>query len=127
MSVDNPCNEIICVILQLEAEKLLEKGVREAGKGQISFDIVLSCEALGEAELAEAPDLMAEAYKRIGMLWGMRFPALSLSIWRRAEELYHEIGDEKEIELLKPNLALSLFLTAERIDVRWFTSVPFQN
>lgn len=34
------------------AEKLLEKGVREVGKGQISFDIVLSCEALGEAELA---------------------------------------------------------------------------
>lgn len=96
------------------AEKLLEKGVREVGKGHIVFDIVLSCEALGEAEQAESPEMMAEAYKRIGMLWGTRFPALSLSIWQKAEGLYQEIGNEKEIELLKPNLALGLFLTAEK-------------
>lgn len=96
------------------AEKLLEKGVREVGDGQIAFDIVLSCEALGEAERAESPEMMAEAYKRIGMLWGVKFPALSLSIWRKAEELFRETGNEKEIELLKPNLAHSLFLIAEK-------------
>lgn len=96
------------------AEKLLEKGIREVGNGQIAFDIVLSCEALGEAERAKSSGMMAEAYKRIGMLWGTRFPALSLSIWRKAEDLFRETGNEKEMELLKPNLALSLFLIAEK-------------
>ena len=66
------------------AEKMLEQGVIMMGKGQIAFDPILTCEALGEAEKADAIDLQAEAYKRIGMLWGKLYPALSLSIWRNA-------------------------------------------
>ena len=65
------------------AERLLAEGIKALGGDLVMFDPILTCEALGEAEKADALDLQAEAYKRISMLWGKQYPALSLSIWRR--------------------------------------------
>lgn len=98
------------------AEELLRSGVREIGPGLVVFDIILTCEALGEAELADDPDLTAEAYMRIGTLWGRKYPALSLSIWRKAEKLYSSANQKIEVEKLKPNIILSLFLAAEKFE-----------
>lgn len=99
------------------SERMFKEGVREVGKGLLSFDTVLTCEALGEAEIAGAIDLQAEAYKRIGMLWGKDYPALSLSIWRKAEKFYQESGQSKDLDLLRLNLSLSCFLAGEKYEV----------
>ena len=96
------------------AEKMLEQGVIPLGSGEIAFDPILTCEALGEAERADATVLQAEAYKRIGLFWGKMYPALTLSIWRNAERLYEETHQEQELAPLRMNLALSLFLTGDK-------------
>ncbi len=99
------------------AEKLLENCVKVSDKGAMVIDLTLCCEALGEAEEADALDLAAESYKLIGSLWGKQYPALSLSLWRKAEELYAKTNNTNELEQLKPNLSLSLFLTGEKYEV----------
>lgn len=98
------------------AERMLKEGVKRIGKDALVFDPILTCEALGEAELVGANDLQAEAYKRIGMLWGKNYPALSLSIWRKAEKYYKESGQSQELDFLKLNLSLSCFLVGEKYD-----------
>lgn len=96
------------------AELMLKEGAKRIGKDALVFDPILTCEALGEAELAKASELQAEAYKRIGMLWGKNYPALSLSIWRKAEKYYKESGQSQELDFLKLNLSLSCFLVGEK-------------
>lgn len=96
------------------AERMLKEGAKRIGKDALVFDPILICEALGEAELAGANDLQAEAYKRIGMLWGKNYPALSLSIWRKAEKYYKESGQSQELDFLRLNLSLSCFLVGEK-------------
>lgn len=96
------------------AERLLAEGIKALGGDLVMFDPILTCEALGEAEKADALDLQAEAYKRISMLWGKQYPALSLSIWRKAEKLFEVLGQEQELNCLRMNLALSCFLTGEK-------------
>ena len=98
------------------AELFLQQGVKQVDDGAVVFDPILTCEALGEAECADAIDMQAEAYKRIGMLWGRQYPALSLSVWRQAERLYNDLGQANEINFLKLNLALSCFLTGEKYE-----------
>lgn len=98
------------------AERMLEQGVIPLGDGQIAFDPILTSEALGEAEKAEALELQAEAYKRIGTFWGKLYPALTLSIWRNAERLYKELNHEQELTQLRMNLALSFFLTGDKYE-----------
>ena len=99
------------------AEQLLEHGIILLGDGAVAFDPILTSEALGEAEKADAKDLQAEAYKRIGMFWGKMFPALTLSVWRNAERLYKELNQEQELSPLRINLALSLFLTGDKYEI----------
>lgn len=99
------------------SERMLKEGVEVIDKGMLWFDPILTCEALGEAECAGAIDLQAEAYKRIGMLWGKQYPALSLSIWRKAEKFYKESGQTLDLDFLKFNLALSCFLTGEKYEI----------
>lgn len=99
------------------AEKMLEQGIIPLDNGEIAFDPILTCEALGEAERADAKDLQAEAYKRIGLFWGKMYPALTLSIWRNAERLYRELNQEQELSPLRMNLALSLFLTGDKYEM----------
>ena len=99
------------------AMKMLELGVISLGKGQIAFDPILTSEALGEAEKADAKELQAEAYKRIGTMWGKMYPALSLSIWRNAERLYEELRQEQDLNTIRINLALSCFLTGDKYGI----------
>lgn len=95
----------------------MEQGIILPANGEIAFNSILTCEALGEAEEVDAKDLQAEAYKRIGMFWGKMYPALTLSIWRNAERLYNELNQELELSPLRMNLALSLFLTGDKYEM----------
>ena len=81
------------------------------------FDLILTCEALGEVERADSSELQAEAYNRIGILWGKQYLALSLSIWRKAEKYYKDSGLALELVFLNLKLSLSCFLTGEKYAV----------
>ena len=107
-------------IRQIEPDhkKRAEILFREAGeaneKGQIKFDPHILCEALGEAEIAQDKDLMAEIYTIFGMQWGKPYPALSLSIWNKAEDLWIESNNTPKLFALHINMALAYYLTGDK-------------
>ena len=105
--------------IELDHKKRAEMLIREAGKvndkGQIKFDPHFLCEALGEAEIAQDKDLMAELYNVFGMQWGKPYPALSLSVWNKSEALWIKSNDAPKLFALHINMAY--YLTGEKYRV----------